>query len=290
AVSPLALTVLSVPDTGRPADWSKAIGAFGFKVAATPQDVSVGDIVTLRMEISGKGHRVGMVPPGVSPGRNFKAYDSKQVSDDGNTIIFEQVIIPQSTNAVSIPPVSFCFFNPLAGSYQTVRKGPFPLVFHEKTVRETNVYRPDESATEKPVGVGHALGRRRESIRRIAGILGVGVALALASAAVVRFMRRRWQPAITAVVASAAVCVASVWATQSGFLETDSARVTRELDARLAPSEAALPLFAIGKGTEVRVLEATRSWTRIRRGSDSGWVPTAFLAARDVEVDGSVAE
>lgn len=283
-VTPLAVTVLPVPDRGRPANWSKAIGAFGFKVSATPRDVSVGDIVTLKMEISGKGYRDGMVPPGVSPGRHFKAYDSKQVSDDGNAIVFEQVIIPQSTNAVSIPAVGFCFFNPLTGDYHTARKGPFHLVFHEKTVRETAVFRPDETMAEKPVGLAHALGRRRESIRRIVAILGAGLALALASVAVVRFIQRRWQPAIAALVAGAVVCVVSVWVTQSGFFETDSARTSCELDARLAPSEAAMPLFAIGKGTEVRVLEATRSWTRIRRGRDSGWVPTVFLAEPGADV------
>ena len=108
-VQALPLKITPIPATGRPADFSGAIGQFGFNVSVTPTDVAVGDLITAAMKISGEGYfGNNFDAPSISPGRSFKAYQLKELPViKENERIFQQTIIPQSTNAVKISSVSF---------------------------------------------------------------------------------------------------------------------------------------------------------------------------------------
>ena len=41
------------------------------------------------------------------------------------------MLIPKSKDITALPPVSIVYFDPEAASYQTVSRGPFPLVIHQ---------------------------------------------------------------------------------------------------------------------------------------------------------------
>lgn len=161
-VEPLTLSINPLPELGKPADFSGAIGQFSFNVDVVPADVAVGDLITAVMKIHGSGYLDEISPPRISPGRHFKVYDPKLVLDKpSGEKAFEQIVIPQSTNAVEISAISFSFFNPRAGSYKTITSGPFPLTFHEKKSSSLQPYRPsptpDESVGEsgtKPARAG----------------------------------------------------------------------------------------------------------------------------------------
>src|SRR5262249_34196786 len=42
--------------------------------------------------------------------------------------VFEQVVIPERAGATEIPALTFAYFDPVERRYQTITRGPFPLV------------------------------------------------------------------------------------------------------------------------------------------------------------------
>lgn len=155
----LTLTISPLPEPGKPSDFSGAVGQFSFDVDLSPCEVAVGDLITAVIKIRGNGYLEEISPPRISPGRNFKVYDPKLVSDTvSDEKTFEQIIIPQSTNAVEISAISFSFFDPRTNSYRTITKGPFPLTFHEKKSAALKPYRPS-TPEESVKDSGHAMSR-----------------------------------------------------------------------------------------------------------------------------------
>ena len=135
-----------LPQQGRPADFSGAIGSFDFQVAATPQTVEVGEPVTLTMEISGKGNFNRVSAPAFPTGQNWKSYSptsrfqSKGSSYQGSKI-FEQAIVAKNSSPNTIPALSFSYFDPERRQYVSSTSPPLTLQI---------------SAAAKPQGPGSA--------------------------------------------------------------------------------------------------------------------------------------
>jgi hypothetical protein len=88
--------------------------------------VKVGDPITLRMTVLGKGNLSTVQIPSPSFGENFKIYDPQIFEKDGIKKS-EQVIIPQSEDIKEIPVIKFSYFDPQLKIYRTLSKGPFPV-------------------------------------------------------------------------------------------------------------------------------------------------------------------
>jgi hypothetical protein len=135
--------------------------------------VAVGDLVTVLMRIEGDGWLEQATPPRLLAGADFRTYDPKPVPDfKGPGKAYEQIVVPVSTNAAGIG-VSFCFFDPRAGAYRTVTRGPFRLAFHPpESLRPAPPFRPEEAlptgeAESPPDMVGlKPPGRRSREIRK----------------------------------------------------------------------------------------------------------------------------
>jgi len=105
-VKPLMLSVIPLPETGKPGNFSGAVGQFSFDVEVIPSNVAVGDLIAVVMRVRGKGYLEEISPPSVSPGRHFKVYDSRHLSEGGEEVrAFKQIVVPESTNAVEISAV-----------------------------------------------------------------------------------------------------------------------------------------------------------------------------------------
>jgi hypothetical protein len=121
-----ALNVLPLPEEGKPAGFSGAVGTYDFNVSVTPVEVKEGDPITLRMTVIGDGHISALTMPILAPGDNFKLYEP-QVYQTDNIKKLEQVIIPTSDRVTSVPEVRFSYFDPRLKQYQTITRGPFPV-------------------------------------------------------------------------------------------------------------------------------------------------------------------
>ncbi|PIW61595.1 MAG: hypothetical protein COW13_03205, partial [Candidatus Omnitrophica bacterium CG12_big_fil_rev_8_21_14_0_65_50_5] len=68
----LTLNVRPIPREGRPADFTGAVGQFNFEASAGPEDVQVGDPLTVRMKISGSGSSLAAVEfPSIKESADF---------------------------------------------------------------------------------------------------------------------------------------------------------------------------------------------------------------------------
>jgi hypothetical protein len=138
------MKVLSFPGKDSPEDFKGAVGDFKLNLSVAPVEVKVGDPLTVKMAIRGKGNMDTVSSPVLKQKDGFKVYDP-QVKRDGDGKIFEQVLIPLSEAVKSTPEISFSFFNADKGRYQTIVKRGVPV----------KVLRPDKkekvSILEAPV-------------------------------------------------------------------------------------------------------------------------------------------
>jgi hypothetical protein len=122
----IPVTILALPEEGKPEDFSGALGDFNLSLDAEPKVVKVGDPITLKMAITGEGNFNTVTIPRLESQESFKVYEP-QIKQEKEVKIFEQVLIPKTDKIKEIPGVSFSFFNPERKMYQTITKGPIPI-------------------------------------------------------------------------------------------------------------------------------------------------------------------
>jgi len=137
---PLQIRVLPLPETGRPDDFSGAIGSFSLQTKAQPTVVSPGDPITLTMTVSGTGNFDRVSAPVFTgsptdwkiypPSRGKMTETADQAAAGGTKEKekrFEQAIVPLHDNIREIPGVRFSFFDPDKGHYVTLQSTPIQL-------------------------------------------------------------------------------------------------------------------------------------------------------------------
>lgn len=128
--NPLTFHIHSLPEEGRPANFSGAIGHFKVTGIAAPATVTVGEPVTLHFGISGEGNFDYVKCPSLTADPAWKPYipSSKiEYQDETHTQgikTFEQAVIPQKNGNLTLPTASFSYFDSTAKQYVTV---PIPL-------------------------------------------------------------------------------------------------------------------------------------------------------------------
>ncbi len=144
-LQPLRQRILPLPADNRPEDYSGAVGQYALAMEAAPQELAVGDLVTLRFQVQGAGGLDAIPPPRLGPHPDFRVYDPRKMeSTETDTHLFEQVIIPLSTNAQQTPGARFVFFDPRIGNYRTLQAEGLPLRFRERgPVADFAPYRPE---------------------------------------------------------------------------------------------------------------------------------------------------
>jgi hypothetical protein len=127
------IEVLPLPDEGKPADFTGAVGQWNLEVTAKPTEVTVGDPITLTIKITGNGNIDTVATPPLKGLEDFKTYDptSKTTKNELSTTgerVFQQVLIPKSTDVKQLPQIRLSYFDPVAKAYKTATQGPIQLV------------------------------------------------------------------------------------------------------------------------------------------------------------------
>ncbi len=121
----VTINVLPLPVAPPGIGFLGAIGQFSMQVKAGPVALAVGDPITLKIDIQGKGSLDSMALPKLS-WEHFKSYpatSSIQISDTlgiEGVKSFEQVVIPEGVEARSVPEIRFSYFDPERRSYVTM--------------------------------------------------------------------------------------------------------------------------------------------------------------------------
>jgi len=131
--SPLKNMVIhSLPEQGKPDNFSGAIGTFTLNMQAQPTTITEGDPITLMMSIAGSGNFDNVSIPSITDTDGIKIYSptSSFIQGDGQEKSrkeFEQAVVITDPHINSIPPAVFNYFDPVKEQYQTAVTNPIPI-------------------------------------------------------------------------------------------------------------------------------------------------------------------
>lgn len=277
----ISFRIRPLPEAGRPADFSGAVGEFALMGALSPKRVMPMDIVTLTLELSGRGHlgEARPSPPSLDPAQ-FKVYPATgKPGSTPDSVTLTQSIIPLSTQAVEVAAAHFNYFDPGTETYRTLAAGPFQLIFAPRppddipAVRQVTVEAATRSA-ESPATVPDLSLLRRREFRALLP-LTAGLLAGLGVIAIVRPTHKRLAFVLGLVIF--AVVTLAVY----GFLSREHAAphpLTQTVRLRIAPGERARHSVELPAGTQVEILESSGTgWLRIEARNRRGWIPATAL-------------
>ena len=164
--------VLPLPEEGRPASFTGAVGNFAVKASARPLQVAVGDPITLTVDItdlSGNADMDAIQPPALGPdsmGGDFRIPSAPLAGTvSGSTKTFTQTVRPTRTGIESIRPLEFSWFDPVLRAYRSVQTSPIGI----------SVAPAELLATDAVVG-GPRPSAPREALTKVEGGIAANVA------------------------------------------------------------------------------------------------------------------
>lgn len=140
----LHFVVKPLPEKGKPACFTGAVGDFTFNSSIDKTNLTTNDALTLTVTVSGKGNIELISAPKISFPSDFEAYDPKvttHINKSGSGVSgtkkFDYLAIPRTAGDYTVKPVSFCFFNPADRQYHVFRTKTFHI--HVKKGKGTGV-------------------------------------------------------------------------------------------------------------------------------------------------------
>ena len=132
ASQPVSVDVMALPESGKPADFSGAVGRFSVEASIDRANVRAGENVTMTVKIIGTGNLAGasdptiILPPAVE---SYPPEKEDKSSMEGNNLKWERTyryILTPPAGQVTIGPARFSFFDP-EGGYKTANSASFVL-------------------------------------------------------------------------------------------------------------------------------------------------------------------
>ncbi len=127
-----SIDLLPVPRANAPTNFSGAVGTYAMSVTAGPTNLTEGDPITVKVQISGRGPIESVNLPDMS-WPNFKtlSQESKLETLDQlglqGTKTFERILTPEKADVKALPPISFSFFDPEQKAFRTLSQPALPL-------------------------------------------------------------------------------------------------------------------------------------------------------------------
>ena len=144
---PVKITVKPLPEAGKPAGFSGAVGTFSINSTIDKTELSTNEAITIKYRISGRGNLQLIDLKNVRFPHDFEVYDpkvSRNINTNNNSlsgnITFEYVLIPRNAGTFSINSVNLVYFDPDKEEYITM-KSPEYMV----TVKKGDVSMADAS-------------------------------------------------------------------------------------------------------------------------------------------------
>jgi len=132
SAEPMVLTVLPLPEEGKPDGFYGLVGRYTIEAIAAPTKVNVGDPITLTIRIGGNSYLKPVQWPRLDEipelARNFKIPEemASPTIEDGCKV-FTQTIRANNDKVTRIPPIGLPVFDPEMGAYTVVETAPIKL-------------------------------------------------------------------------------------------------------------------------------------------------------------------
>lgn len=153
ATPPTNITVLPLPTAGRPTDFSGAVGSFSLQAQLLTKEPRTNESLTLRLTLQGAGNLKTAISPQVTFPETFEVYDPKETYESTVTAtsvqgkkVIDYFAIPQHTGQVTLPPITFSYFDPQQERYVTLRSEAFSFDVKLGKKRSTDERRSMRSA------------------------------------------------------------------------------------------------------------------------------------------------
>lgn len=122
-----AINVKALPEEGKPADFTGAVGQFDFDVIPSKTDLKASESFTLKVNVNGKGNLKLFELPQLNLPGSLEVYEpefdeqiSTTISGMQGRVTNNYTIVPQYKGKYPIPGVSFSYFDPKAKKYKTI--------------------------------------------------------------------------------------------------------------------------------------------------------------------------
>jgi hypothetical protein len=174
---PVTLEVAALPQEGQPSGFlSTNVGSYSFGATVDRTTVKVGEPVTLTLKVEGEGNLRNVTMPQLGEIDGFRAYAPEleaHVRVEGETVLGSRtsktLLIARQPGEFSIPALSFSYFNPQTGKYDTMVSPERVIVVTESAQAGSLPLSGSASAGHSPVeplaqGGLERLNRRLRSI------------------------------------------------------------------------------------------------------------------------------
>ena len=130
-LDPFQIEAMPLPDHGRPANFSGAVGRrFEMKQTLDRDHVHPEDLVTATYTLTFNGYCPSNVYPNVEHlSKEFKAYEPKELERTDRRVVWTQVLKPRTAQATNTALVSVHYYNPHTRRYEVARASPQKLTF-----------------------------------------------------------------------------------------------------------------------------------------------------------------
>lgn len=249
----LRLTVLPLPERGRPDSFTGAVGRFETTGTLQPASVAAGDAATLSIEITGTGN-VKTLPPPRLPRLDgieiFPPSEDASVNVRGDRLAgtkrFTWVIVPEKPGGVEFGRIEYAFFDPETGRYLTSSTETLRLDVDAPSHRGTADAADTALAPLRMTPAGTRLGFMRSPFfvaAQAVPLFALFAAFALrrrrrAPATAMREVRARWQRALDEIAVSTGEDARAFLGRLAGVLRGGLAELSGRATVRAAPAEA----------------------------------------------------
>ena len=126
--NPLKLTVQPLPETGKPSQFSGAVGEYQISAHVDRSAIEAGRALTLSLQISGRGSMQTVTAPKLPaiPGVVVNGPNLIE-SPVPTTRTYAYALIPARSGTLRIPAIAYIYFDPSRAVYATAQTTPIPV-------------------------------------------------------------------------------------------------------------------------------------------------------------------
>ena len=124
---PLTLTVLPIPETGRPPHFNGAIGTYQISAETERSWIEAGRELTLTVRISGHGNIQTVTPPKLPriAGVLVSGPNPSEITSASRAYLY--TLTPARRGIFRIPAIEYAYFDPIRAVYATTQTTPIPV-------------------------------------------------------------------------------------------------------------------------------------------------------------------
>lgn len=131
ASQPVTVEVDEVPTTGRPPEYSGAVGHFQVSATLDQNNVPANQPVTMKIKFTGRGNAKLIDLPPLNLPKSIELYsqksDAKFFKDGTSYKEFDVLLIPREPGQLEIPPVKAAYFEPDKGKFESIATNKLTL-------------------------------------------------------------------------------------------------------------------------------------------------------------------